>query len=501
VPVDADNYGALAAVPGHLLYFRFPPPFYGRAPGEPSALLAFSLEKRESSTLAERVNGFVVSRDGKKVLFRQGAGFQIVDAAPGGTAKAVAADGLEADVVPAEEWAQIFDEVWRRFRDFFYVENMHGYDWEAIREQYRPLLAHVAHRNDLNYVMGEMVAELSVGHAYISDGDWNQPERPEYGLPGARFVLDPEAGRYRIARIFRGQNEEERYRAPLTEIGVDVEEGEYVLAIDGEDLGAADNPYRLLRHKSDRPVALSVAPTPDPTKARRVTYRPVADEQYLLYLAWVEKSRRRVDEAAGGRVGYLHLPDMGADGIREFVKHFYALIRKEALIVDVRRNGGGNVSQMILERLGRELLGTRFSRTSEVVGTYPGTVFVGPMVCLLDANSGSDGDIFPYMFREAGLGPLIGERSWGGVVGISNRGPLIDGGQVSVPEFGTNAVDGGWVIEGYGVDPDIPVTNDPKSVLVGRDPQLERAIEEVSRRLAENPRPLPERPEAPVKTE
>ena len=247
-------------------------------------------------------------------------------------------------------------------------------------------------------------------------------------------------------------------------------------------------------------MRLTLNTQPSLDEAREVTFRPIGSEVSLRYLDEVTANRRAVEEATEGRVGYLHIPDMGANGIQEFIKYFYGQVRKDGLIIDVRGNGGGNVSAMLIERLSRDLLGTRFSRTDDTAGTYPTTVFNGHLVCILDEDSASDGDIFPYRFKEAGLGPLIGKRSWGGVVGITNRGPLIDGGTVNVPEFGTNDRDGDWVIEGYGVEPDIEVENDPKSVIAGRDPQLERAIEEVSRMIREEPRSLPTRPAPPVKT-
>jgi tricorn protease len=233
--------------------------------------------------------------------------------------------------------------------------------------------------------------------------------------------------------------------------------------------------------------------------ARIVSYRPITDEGNLIYLNWINKNRRRVDEATGGRVGYIHIPDMGANGIREFIKWYYPQVRKEAMIVDVRANGGGNVSRMLIERLRRKLLALNYSRTVDEANTYPDQVFIGPMVALLDGNSASDGDIFPAMFREAGLGPLIGKRSWGGVVGISNRGVLIDGGNISVPESGFANTKGEFIIEGHGVDPDIEVDNDPKSVLEGRDPQLERGITEIMARL-KSPVKLPPKPAGPIKT-
>jgi len=376
---------------------------------------------------------------------------------------------------------------------------MHGYDWLALRNQYQPLVKYVAHRSDLNYVLGEMVAELNVGHAYIEGGDYQIPERAKVGLPGARFELDAKADRYRVARILEGDNEEERYRSPLTEIGVDVKSGEYVLAIDGEELRGSDNPYRLLRHKSD-PVTLTVNSKPSLEGARKVTYTPVFDESALLYKEWVDGNREKVAKQTEGRVGYLHIPDMGAEGIAEFIKSYYPQIRKEGLIVDVRSNGGGNVSQWILARLGTKLLGTRFGNTGDFPRTYPNTVFHGHMVCLINETSASDGDIFPYYFRKAGLGPLIGKRTWGGVVGISGRGPLLDGGQVFVPMQGTNDERGNWVIEGHGVDPDIVVENHPQAVIEGRDPQLERGVAEVMKAIQEKPMKLPTRPPDPVKT-
>jgi tricorn protease len=376
---------------------------------------------------------------------------------------------------------------------------MNGYDWDALRDQYRPLVDYVAHRSDLNYVIGEMIAELSVSHAYIAGGDFEIPQRPQVALPGARIELDAAAGRYRIVKIYKGQNEEEIYRSPLTEVGVDVKEGDYILAIDGRDLTAKDNPYQFLRDKANRPVQLTVNSKPSLDGSRTISYRPITSEANLIYLDWVTHNRDAVSAATGGKVGYIHIPDMGADGIREFIKYFYPQIRKQALIVDVRGNGGGNVSQMLIERLKRDLLGTDFDRVDQQTNTYPGTVFYGPKVCLINETSASDGDIFPYMFRQAGLGPLIGKRTWGGVVGISGRGPLIDGGQVFVPEFATASIAGQYVIEGHGVDPDIIVENDPASVIAGKDPQLERGIAEVMKALEANPKNLPSRPPDPNK--
>jgi tricorn protease len=319
-------------------------------------------------------------------------------------------------------------------------------------------------------------------------------------LPGARFALDASAGRYRIAKIFAGDNAESAYRSPLTEIGVDAHVGDYVLAIDGRELTASDNPYALLQHKGDHPVTLTLNDRPSRDGAREVSYEPIGSETKLVYLGWVAGNREKVDEMTDGRVGYLHVPDMGADGISEFIKWYYPQIRKEGLIIDVRGNGGGNVSSMLIERLSRTLLAAGYSRNNDYPSTYPrGPVFYGSLVSLLNETSASDGDIFPAMFKQAGLGPLIGKRSWGGVTGITSHGPLIDGGTVNVPEFGFISVDGRWIIEGHGVEPDIEVENDPQSVLEGRDPQLERGVQEILRLIRENPKHLPTRPAPPVR--
>jgi tricorn protease len=501
VPLTSENYSNLAAKTGYLIYVVVPQEYYGRESDGKASLRIYSLKDRKETTLLDDVRGGVLSRDGSKILARQNAGWIVFDATPTGAAskKTVATSGLYVERVPAEEWAEIFNEVWRRYRDYFYVPNMHGYDWEALREQYRPWLAHVASRSDLNYVLSEMIAELTIQHAYIEGGDIPLPQRQRVALPGARFALDKEFNRYRIAEIFQGQNEEDKYRAPLTEVGVDIKQGDYVLAINGHDLTGADDPYRFLRGAADNPVQLLVNGKPDKTGARTVTYRPLTDESSLVYYNWVENNRKMVDKLSGGRIGYIHVPDMGDAGISEFIKWYFPQIRKEALIIDDRANGGGNVSRMLIDHLSRKPLATQFQRTVERPDIYPDGVFLGPMVCLLDENSSSDGDIFPAMFRQAGLGQLIGKRSWGGVVGISNHGQLIDGGTVRVPEYGFANLKGEWIIEGYGVDPDIEVENDPASVIQGKDPQLERGVTELLAKLKAKPTALPKRPADPVK--
>ncbi|MBX3464470.1 MAG: PD40 domain-containing protein [Planctomycetes bacterium] len=501
LPLPHDNYSGLAATADGVLYARRGGAYYGRDSDQPTTLHAFSTKDRKAEQLASGVTGWALSPDRTHVLIRTAGGHAVAEATPKGKdgQKTLDLRGLPVEKVPADEFRQIFAEVWRRYRDFFYVPNLHGHDWDALRRQYEPLVAHVRHRSDLNYVLGEMIAELNVGHAYIAGGDLGAPPRPRAALPGLVLAYDPGSRAYRIERLLRGENDDAMYRSPSTAVGVDLRPGDWLLAIDGEPLRPEVDPYRLLRGKAGRTVQLRVHQTPTDDGARTVAIEPIASEEKLFYLDWVEGNRRRVAERSDGALGYVHLPDMGQDGIREFVKQYYAQRDRQGLVIDDRWNGGGNVSQMILNRLGRKLLMGTFGRTTGY-RPYPQALFHGHLVCLLNESSASDGDIFPAMFRKAGLGPLVGKRSWGGIIGITNRGPLLDGGTVNVPEFGNTEIGPEWTIEGAGVVPDIEVDNDLAALLQGRDPQLERGIEILLERIRTEPRPLPTAPPPPVKT-
>jgi tricorn protease len=499
-PIGADNYGGMTAVKGHLIYSTQSPFYYGRGADTPPTVKIFSLKDRKETTLLTGSGGFSVSSDGTKFMSNVQGSYAIFDANPNGerSRKNISTAGLVTEIDPVKEWNQIFNEVWRQYRDWFYAPNMHGFDWAKIREDYRKWLPYVAHRSDLNYVLSEMQSELTVQHAYIDGGDFNLPPRVRVALPGARFDVDKAANRYKISKIFGGQNEEDIYRSPFTEVGNDARVGDYVIAINGEDVTADRDIYSYLRGKADSTVTFTLNTSPTAQGARNVTIRPLTSESDLVYMDWVEGNRRRVDQMSNGRLGYIHIPDMGAPGLREFIKWYYPQLKKEGLVIDVRANGGGNVSRMLIERLRRKVLGINFNNFSEDGGTYPDGAFLGPMITVLNENSSSDGDIFPYMFREAGLGQLVGKRSWGGVVGISNRGTLIDGGTVNVPQSGLANAKGEYIIEGYGVDPDIEVENDPRSIIAGRDPQLERSIAELMKKIA-TPVKLPGRPADPIK--
>ena len=503
VPVEADDLTELHVTDDSLIYQHNGPFYYGRESSVKSSVMAYSIKEREAKAVVDDVTEWSMTADGKHVLAQLGSKelkyYEVGKSEDGKDGKSVSLAGLMTTRVPMQEWHEIFAEVWRRYRDYFYVSNMHGYDWQKLRQKYEPLVDSVGHRADLNYVIAEMISELVVQHAYIEGGDLGLPKRPFVALPGARFALDAASGRYRIAAIFAGQNEEEHYRSPLTEVGIDVHVGDYVLTINGRELKAGTDPYELLQAPANQPVEWRVAATPDGKSARTIRYQPLTSETGLLYLKWSAANRRHVTELSHGRLGYIHIPDMGEAGLREFIKWWYPQVRKEGLLVDVRDNGGGNVSQMILERLARTLHGLDFSRNQDITGTYPRVVQPGPKAALINEDTASDGDIFSYQFRQWKVGPLIGKRTWGGVVGITEHGPLLDGGNVFVPEFASADEHGQWVIEGHGVDPDIVVEQDPVAVLEGRDPQLERGVEELMKQLPATPGGLPPRPAAPNK--
>jgi tricorn protease len=465
-------------------------------------LHAFDLEKKKDGVLLKGVGGFDLSPDGSKLGYFAGETIGIIDAKPGEARVgdgAIKTDGMQARVDYLAEYRQMFDESWRLERDFFYVENLHGVDWPAMKKKYEVMLPYAGHRTDLTYLIGEMISELNIGHAYVGGGDAPKPKSVPLALLGVDYSLDKASGRYKIGRILLGQNWVDTRRSPLTEPGVDISEGMYLLKIDGVDLKAPDTPDELLQNKTSGTVNLTVNGRPSPDGARDVTVRPLPDEGDLRYYDQIETTRRKVDQMTGGRIGYLHIPNMGGDGLNEFVRQYYPQIRKQGLIIDARNNGGGFVSELIIERLRRVLMGLGNARNTEGIGTYPSQVFYGPMVCLINHYSASDGDLFPYYFKKYGLGPLIGTRTWGGVVGIRGYTNLMDGGYVTRPEFGTYGLEGKWVIEGHGVDPDIEVDNRDDLVMAGRDPQLEKALEVLQEEIRKNPKSLPPVPPGSVK--
>ena len=490
VQVDADGiYERILRVPGvsggaRPIYCDGKVLLYGGRGGTQSLDLATG----ESKQVAEGNLSIV----GKKALVVNRGKYYVTDI-PRGRVN-LEGDGVKltdmvADIDYEQEWAQIFDEAWRAYRDGFYLENMHGIDWNAMRKKYEVLLPYAKTRLDLNYIIGEMISELTCGHAYVTPGSYPKPERVQMGLLGA--TVTREKNGYRVSHIYKGAPYSESLRSPLTEPGIGVNEGDYILAIDGQDLKDVANIYSLLVGKAGVLTELTVASKANGSDSRKVVVKPIADEYPLIHYEWVQHNIEYVDKASNGKIGYIYIPDMSAEGLNEFARYYYPQLDKEALIIDDRANGGGNVSPMIIERLLREPYRMTMYRNSSRTGTIPEGTFVGPKVCLINKFSASDGDLFPWSFKATGLGELIGTRTWGGIIGISGSLPYMDGTDIRVPFFTNYDVKTGeWIIENHGVDPDIYVENDPIKEQAGIDEQLDKAIEVLMGKLKDR-KPLP----------
>ena len=490
VQVDADGiYERILRVPGAApgsrpIYSDGKTLLYGGRGGTQSLDLATG----ESKQVADGNLAIV----GKKALIINRGKYYVTDI-PRGRVN-LEGDGVKltdmvADIDYEQEWAQIFDEAWRAYRDGFYLENMHGIDWDAVRKKYEVLVPYAKTRLDLNYIIGEMISELTCGHAYVTPGNYPKPERMQMGLLGATVTKDKNG--YKVSHIYKGAPYSESLRSPLTEPGIGVSEGDYILAIDGQDLKDVANIYSLLVGKAGVLTELTVSSKANGSDARKVVIKPIADEYPLVHYEWVLHNIEYVDKASGGKIGYIYIPDMSADGLNEFARYYYPQLDKEALIIDDRANGGGNVSPMIIERLLREPYRMTMYRNSTRTGTIPEGTFVGPKVCLINKFSASDGDLFPWSFKATGLGELIGTRTWGGIIGISGSLPYMDGTDIRVPFFTNYDVKTGeWIIENHGVDPDIYVENDPIKEQAGIDEQLDKAIEVLMGKLKDR-KPLP----------
>ena len=437
--------------------------------------------------------------DAKKALVRSEGKFKVVPFG-GGPAKGGFVPTAEMDMMidHEAEWAQIYDESWRITRDNFYVENMHGVDWDHMRGKYGQMVPYVKHRDDLTYLIGEMLGELNIGHAYITSGESPKIPRIATGLLGAQYSKDKRTGAFKIENIFRGADWDASLRSPLRAPGVDARVGEYIVEVNGTPAKDLPDPGKALIGKAGKTVSLKIAASASGKDARTVYVKPVADEVNLAYYEWVQNNIEKVDKLSGGEIGYIHIPDMSTEGLDMFTKMFYAQLDKKALIVDDRMNGGGNVSPMILERLQREVYRVNMYRNGGNQ-PVPNETFYGPKVCLIDKYSSSDGDLFPYGFRQLGLGKLIGTRSWGGIVGISGSRQFVDGQDMRTPFFTSYSTDGEWIIEGHGVDPDIVVDINPFEDWLGKDAQLEKAVEYLKGEL-KNYKPLPGTPAAPDKS-
>jgi tricorn protease len=453
------------------------------------------------------VSGFGVSANGEKMLVRQGEKWSIKPVAGGGggtggggAARGSGGDGtlkiddMEVYVDPRAEWRQMYHETWRLERDYLYDPHYHGLDIAAAEKQYAVFLDGIAHRADLNYLFNEMLGQLTLGHTFIDGGDTPEVKTVKGGLLGADYVID--GGRYRFSKVYSGENWNPRMRAPLTQPGVNVQEGEYLLAVNGKDLRGTDNLYQAFEATAGKAVTIKVGPTANGKNAREVTVVPIDSERGLRNLAWVEDNRRKVDALTDGKVAYVYLPDTYFQGYTNFNRYFFAQVNKQAAVIDERFNGGGKAADYIIDYLRRPLMNYWTSRQGKITTTPGGAIF-GPKAMIINEFAGSGGDAMPWYFRKTSIGPLVGKRTWGGLVGIGGYPQLLDGGNVTAPHFAFFSPDGTWDVENHGVAPDIEVELDPYEVRKGRDPQLEKAVAVVLEALKKNPPASPKLPAYP----
>lgn len=501
LPIKPGSVWDLAAgAEGQIYYLRGPSDQgFGSGPGNetPWALKRFDLKTREEEDLAERVDEFRISADRKHLLYRSKETWGIAETGKFTVGKdALKVESISIRVDPRAEWAQMFHEAWRINRDYFYAKNMHGADWPKVRETYAKLLPDLACRSDLNHVIRQMLSELAVGHSFLNGGDrLYTPKSVPVGLLGADYEVAD--GRYRFKKIYGGLNWDTKLRAPLVAPGVDVKAGDYLLAVDGRDLKGDDEIYRLFENKAGRRVELKVGPKPDGEGAKTVTVEPIEDEANLRNRDWVEGNLRKVRERTKGRVAYVYVPNTADLGHDYFKRYFFPQAGKEAVIVDERFNGGGQVADYYIDILRRTEVSHWATRHGAPFRT-PGAAILGPKVMLIDETAGSGGDMLPWMFRKFHLGKLVGRRTWGGLVGMLGFPDLLDGGSVTAPDLAIFTKDG-WIVENEGVPPDIEVEQWPADVAAGKDPQLDKAIEVILDELKATPSGDIPRPEDPIR--
>ena len=505
LPIPAGNYQGLSAGKAGVLFLVEGPPIdpinFDDA-GPTLTLHKFDLKTRKTEKILENLNAFDLSFNGEKMLYRQKDQWFITKAekpAEGppkpGEGGPLKLETMEVYVDPRAEWKHMYYQVWRDERDFLYDPGLHGLNLEAARKKYEPYLDGIASRDDLNYLFEEMLGEITIGHMFVGGGDRPEVKKVKGGLLGADYKI--ENGRYRFARVYNGENWNPKLRAPLTQPGVNVVAGEYLLAVNGREIGGSDNIYSFFEETAGKQVVLKVGPNPDGKGSREVTVVPADDELGLRNLAWIEGNRRRVDEMTGGRVAYVYLPDTYSGGYTNFNRYYFAQVGKEAAIIDERFNGGGAIADYIIDYLRRPLLSFWTLREGQDITTPIEAIF-GPKVMIINEMAGSGGDALPWMFRKTGIGPLIGKRTWGGLVGhYTNPIDLLDGGFTGTPNLAFYDTDGAWDVENHGVPPDIEVEYDPRAVREGHDPQLEKAVEVVMELLKKNPLPTPHRPAYP----
>lgn len=484
LPPVAGYYADLAAAKGKLVYRRAAQ-LNPMAETFTGTLYAYDLEEREEKAVLADVDGARLSGDGQKVLVNRKQDYALLDLKPDQKfEKKLPTGELMMTVDPRAEWQQIFNDAWRLERDMFYDPGMHGVDWKAQKARYGKLLQDCVTREDVNFVIGELISELNASHAYRGGGDQEMPARLGVGLLGADFAL--EHGAYRIKTILRGAAWDASARGPLAQPGLQVKEGDYLLAVNRIPLDPRVDPWAAFQGLAGKTVLLTVNDKPSLEGARDVAVETVANDYPQRYWAWIEANRRYVEKASNGRIGYVYVPDTGIGGQNDLVRQFRGQWDKDGLIIDERFNSGGQIPDRFIEMLGRKTLNYWGVRDGKD-WNWPQIAHDGPMAMLINGWSGSGGDLFPHYFRQAGLGPLIGRRTWGGLIGISGAPALIDGGSVTVPTFGIYSKEGKWIVEGHGVDPDIEVMDDPALLAQGKDPQLDRAIQEVEAAIKKNP--------------
>ncbi|HAH22911.1 MAG TPA: acetyl-CoA synthetase, partial [Prolixibacteraceae bacterium] len=476
LPIKAGEYKNLMAVEGGVLYIS------------EGNLHKYSIEDKKEEQVMDNVSQAEVSNDGKMMIYSSGKDIGVTKLTAGQKAGAgkLNMDDLMMKIDPKKEWAQIYTDGWRIFRDYFYQSNMHGVDWKGIKERYSPMVDYVSHRADLDYILGEIIAETNTGHSYDDWGDFERVKRINTGLLGAELKADEASGRYRIVKIYAGENWNESRRSPLTEQGVNVKEGDYLLAINGTELNKSMNPYELLENTLGKTVEITVNSKPEMVGAKTYAIKPITSELELFYLNWVNERRAMVDKLSGGKIGYIHVPNTSTDGNRELFRGMYEYNEKEALIIDDRYNGGGFIPDVMVDLLNRKTL-SYWERNGLSSMKTPNVANNGPKVMLTNGYSSSGGDAFPYYFRKKGLGQLIGTRTWGGLVGMSGNADLVDGGYIAVPQFGIYDENEQWIIEGIGVSPDIEVVDRPEQLAKGIDPCIEKAVEVLLKQLQEHP--------------
>jgi tricorn protease len=489
LPPAAGKFGRIQAVSGKVVFHRMP---NTGCSDKKKPLMYYDLEKREEKTIVDDADVFEVSSDGKKVLVGKAENYSIVDIGENQKLeKKMPTAQLEMTVDPKAEWKQIFNDVWRFERDFFYDPNMHGVDWNEMKVRYGKMLENAVTRWDVNYVIGELISELNSSHTYRGGGDVEEAEVRKFGYLGIDWEIAD--GAYRIKDIVADAPWDTEVRSPLLQPGINVHSGDYVLAVNGDPLDVTKAPWAAFAGLSDKTVELTVNSKPTMEGARKVVVQTLSDETRLRNLAWIESNRKHVDEETNGRVGYVYVPSTGIDGQTELVRQFGAQFAKDGLIIDERFNSGGQIPDRFIELLNRKPLAFWAVRDGKN-WQWPPIANFGPKVMLINGWSGSGGDAFPDYFRKAGIGPLIGTRTWGGLIGISGAPGLIDGGSVTVPTFRMYNPDGTWFKEGHGVDPDIEVPDDPSQLSRGVDPQLERGIQEVMSLLKTHPPVSPKQP-------